>query len=122
VTHPAALVLGELATELKALLSRVGEGADGAWQASWARCREIFARYQAEAPDLGALSTGERASLTRAVDEVVRLNAVAAGLVARETERIADNLRQVVSSKRRVREQSDVQDTADMGGNCDVRG
>jgi hypothetical protein len=122
VTNSAVATLRELASELRALFSRIGDGADGEWQASWTRCEELYARYRADPPALRDLPAGERASLTSALDEVVRLNAVAAGLASRESERLSATLRSVGSSRRRVREQSDAPDTAGTGNNCDIRG
>ena len=120
--HPAIGILRELASELRALFARIGDGADGAWQASWSRCEELYARYRADPPALADLPAGERESLTSALDEVVRLNAVASGLVARESERLSESLRSVAASKRRVREQSDAPDTVGTGNSCDVSG
>jgi hypothetical protein len=122
VTHPAVAILRELASELRALFARIGDGADGEWQTSWTRCEELYARYRADPPALLDLPADDRESLTSALDEVVRLNAVASGLVARESERLSASLRSVASSRRRVREHSDAPDTAGTGHNCDVRG
>jgi len=120
--HPAAELLRELGLELKQLLDRIGEGADGEWQASWTRCRELFARYEAAPPVLDALTPEDREQVKSALADVVRLNAVAVGLVGRETERVSSALRGVSASRRVVRGQSDERDTPAAGESCDVRG
>lgn len=120
--HPAIGVLRQLAVELRALLTRLDSESAGSWQASWTRCQELFGAYRADEPDIDGLPADEREELAGALDEVVRLNAVAAGLVTRETEKITEDLRRVAASKKRLSEQSDVADTAPMGGHCDVQG
>ena len=131
--HPAAELLRELGLELKQLLDRIGEGADGEWQASWTRCRELFARYEAAPPVLDALTPEDREQVKSALADVVRLNAADqsdgdrvqpndVGLVGRETERVSSALRGVSASRRVVRGQSDERDTPAAGESCDVRG
>lgn len=122
MTHPAIAALGDLAAELRALLARIGAEADGAWQGSWTRCQEFLARYRAEEPRLALLTATERGEHAAALEEVMRLNAVAAGLAARESERIGVELRRVSATRRRVRGRSDAPDTGGTGRSCDVRG
>lgn len=119
--HPSVGVLNDLARELRTLLSQLGQEAGGTWQASWGRCQVLFARYRADEPDLGTLPLPEAKVLTDALSEVVRLNAVAAGLVARESDALAHSVRGVTSSRRRARAAT-AADGASLGGSCDLSG
>jgi hypothetical protein len=119
--HPSIDVLRDLARELRTLLSQLGQEAGGTWQASWGRCQVLFARYRADEPDLGTLPLEQAKALTDVLGEVVRLNAVAAGLVARETDALAQSVRGVTASRRRARGAS-AADGARLGASCDLSG
>ena len=121
--HPGIATLHALADELRTLLGRFGARADGAWHGSWTRCRELFDDFQKDAPVPAALSPAERDALTDALGAVVRLNAVAAGVAAREGEALLESLEQVGGARRRAhRRNEDADGAAERGGRCDVRG
>jgi len=120
--HPAGLVLEELARELRALLSQLGAEARGNWPAAWGRCQALFERYRAAAPDPSALPAAEARALSTALEEVVRLHAVAAGLAARERDTLAGSVRGIASARRRARDSAAGAGSAGLGASCDLSG
>lgn len=120
--HAAISILQELARELRTLLSQLGAEAGGTWQASWGRCQALFDRYHGSEPDLATLPQAEATVLTAVLTEVVRLNAMAAGLVARESDVLAASVRSITGSHRRARTAAADGRSADLGVSCDLSG
>ena len=114
--------LNELAVELRTLLDQLGAetgASQGHLRTAWSRCQARLLQYQGQAPDPKKLDPDERAELKQALEEVTRLNAVAASLVSRESDRLSTSLG-AVGGRRRQLQGTPSEST--LGDRCDMSG
>ena len=117
--HAAIDTLEALAGELRDLLERLGEPGDTPWQGPWERSQALFGRLRAENPNPAELGTEEREAFTQRLEEVVRLNALAAAMVVRESDRLSEDLRRLTVARRGLQK---AVGQASAGASCDVQG
>ncbi len=117
--------LRELRERLQTLLTQL-EAPDPAganpWRATWDDCQALFERYRHSGFDPGGFDPSERDDYLRTLEDTVRLNAVVANLVARQSDAIADGMSRVADARKRLRATTEARHRPAAGGACDVRG
>ena len=92
------------------------------WRSTWDDCQTLFRRYRDSGFDPGGFDPAERDDFLRTLEETVRLNAVAASIVARQNEEIADGMKRVAGARQRLRGTVAARSFRGTGGACNVSG
>ena len=113
-------VLKDLIGAMRSLLSVIDDSdrTDDALLAAWRRCSGLSDRCRAEAATVVGLEETERIEIREHLATAARLNAIAAHLVQRESERVGAELKRLREVRRSLRDQLDR--AAEKGGSVDL--
>lgn len=113
--------LEQLVAAMRDLLGAIDDsGREGeTLLAAWKRCNDLSDRFRAEAATVVGLSEAERAAVREHLATATRLNAIAAHLLQRESDRVSAELERLREVRRRLQEQ---RGSAGAGGSVNLAG
>lgn len=118
---PSPHVLQELLGAMRNLLTVIDDrdaGDEEALLAAWKRCNSLSTRFQSETE--GRLPDGIGEDVREHLATAARLNAIAAHLVQRESQRVSGELERLRLVRKALRDQIDR--ASDRGGSVDLAG
>ncbi len=117
-----AFVLEDLLGAMKNLLSVIDDSAsdDEALISAWRKCSSLSDRCRAEAATVEGLDEEQRASIREHLATAARLNAIAAHMVQRESDRVSSEIERLQEARKALREQ--IERGAEPGGSVDLAG